>query len=81
MQSRVNSSKLEATVKVPETTLNTVLTFRTKIQTTELFQVSFLIRLMDTLGMEREKAITTEVRHHVKEEEKREKGKEKAEGV
>ena len=71
MQSRVNSSKLEATVKVPETTLNTVLTFRTKIQTTELFQVSFLIRLMDTLGMEREKAITTEVRHHVKEEEKR----------
>ena len=71
MQSRVNSSKLEATVKVPETTLNTVLTFRTKIQTAELFQVSFLIRLMDTLGMEREKAITTEVRHHVKEKEKR----------
>ena len=71
MQSRVNSSKLEATVKVPETTLNTVLTFRTKIQTTELFHVSFPSRLIDTLGMDREKAITTEVRHHVKEEEKR----------
>ena len=67
MQSRVNSSKLEATVKVPVTTLNTVLRFRTKIQTTELFQVSFLIRLIDTLGREKEKAITTEVRHHEKE--------------
>ena len=30
-----------------------------------------LIRLIDTLGMEKEKAITTEVRHHVKEEEER----------
>ena len=70
MQSRVNSDKLEATVKVPVTTLNTVLRFRTKIQRTELFQVSFLIRLIDTLGREKEKAITTEVRH-VKEKEER----------
>ena len=52
------------------TTLNTVLRFRTKIQRTELFQVSFLIRLIDTLGREKEKAITTEVRH-VKEKEER----------
>lgn len=71
MQSRVNSSKLEATVKVPETTLNTVLTFRTKIQTKELFHVSFHSRLIDTLEIEREKAIKTEVRHHVKQKEKR----------
>ena len=71
MQSRVNSSKVEATVKVPVATLNTVLTFRTKIKTTELFHVIFLIRLIDTLGMEKEDAITTEVRHHVKEKEER----------